>query len=153
MVLVRQKYNTQQKALAILAANSLNYQAECEYTCLNGEDLATLIRFHGQIPKGGKEQKLLKWKEICAAGTKPPPECFQWTVEEEAELLKLETEEVSMADTHLARQQETLKRELLITGANMTDKEWGAFCEKRQKKIVGRNGIVASVEGGDEEAV
>ena len=65
----------------------------------------------------------------------------------------METEEVSMADTHLARQQETLKRELLITGANMTDKEWGAFCEKRQKKIDERNGIAASVEGGDEEAV
>ncbi len=36
-----QKYNTQQKALAILVANSLEYQKGCEYTCLNGEDLAT----------------------------------------------------------------------------------------------------------------
>ena len=86
-----------------MAANSLKYQKEFEYTCLNGEDLATLYHFHGQIPKGGKEQKLLKWKEICATGTKPLPECFQWTDKEEAQLLKLETEEVSMADTHLAR--------------------------------------------------
>ncbi len=58
-----------------------------------------------------------------------------------------------MADTHLARQQETLKRELLIAGANMTEEEWSAFCEKRRKKIDKRNGIVMSVEGGDEETV
>ena len=45
------KYNTQQKALAILARNSLKYQAECDYKCLTAEDLGTLIRFHGQIPK------------------------------------------------------------------------------------------------------
>ena len=155
------KYNTQQKALAILVKNSLEYQAECEYTCLNAEDLGTLIRFHGQIPKGDKQQKLLMWKEICAAGTKPPPECFQWTDEEEAQLLKLETEEVCMADTLLYRQQETLKRELLIIGANMTVEEWSAFCEKRQKKIDEMNGIPTetvkevslSVVGGGKEAV
>jgi hypothetical protein len=101
------------------------------------------------------------WKEICAAGTKPPPECFQWTDEEEAQLLKLETEEVCMADTLLYRQQETLKRELLIIGANMTVEEWSAFCEKRQKKIDEMNGIPTetvkevslSVVGGGKEAV
>jgi hypothetical protein len=125
------------------------------------EDLGTLIHFHGQIPKGDKQQKLLMWKEMCAAGMKPPPECFQWTDEEEAQLLKLETEEVYMANTFLYWQQETLKRELLITGANMIQEEWSVFCEKRQKKIDERNGIVMepveedtlSVMGGGEEAV
>ncbi len=58
-----------------------------------------------------------------------------------------------MADTHLAPQQETLKRELLITGVNMTGEEWSAFCEKRQKKIDERNGIVVSVEGGDKQTI
>ncbi len=120
-----------------------------------------MIHFHGQIPKGDKQQKLLMWKEICAAGTKPPPKCFQWTDKEEAQLLKLETEEVCMADTPLYQQQETLKRELLITATNMTHKEWSAFCEKRQKKIDKKNGIVMepvkedtlSVMKGGEEAV
>jgi hypothetical protein len=46
-----------------------------------------------------------------------------------------------------------LKRDLLITGANMTEEEWSAFCEKRQKKIEERNGIAMSVEGGDEQTV
>ncbi len=48
-------------------------------------------------------------------------------------------EEITMADTHLGRQEETMKRELLITGANMTDEEWSAFCVLRQKKIDDRN--------------
>ncbi len=102
------------------------------------------------------------WKEICTAGTKPLPKCFPWTDKEEAQLLQLETEEVCMADTPLFWQQETLKKKLLITGANMTHKEWsGASCEKRQKKINKRNGIVTepvkeaslSVMGGGTKAV
>jgi hypothetical protein len=44
-----------------------------------------------------------------------------------------------MGDTHLGRQEETMKRELLITGANMRDTEWSAFCEQRQRKIKDRN--------------
>ncbi len=40
----------------------------------------------------------------------------------------MQTEEITMADTHLGRQEETMNRELLITGANMTDEEWSAFC-------------------------
>jgi hypothetical protein len=51
----------------------------------------------------------------------------------------LQTDEITIGDTHLGRQEETMKRELLITGANMTDTEWSAFCEQRQRKIDGRN--------------
>ena len=32
-----------------------------------------------------------------------------------------------------------MKRELLITGANMTDEEWSAFCVLRQKMVDDRN--------------
>jgi len=32
-----------------------------------------------------------------------------------------------------------MKRELLIAGANMTDTEWSAFCELRQRKVDDRN--------------
>ena len=38
-------------------------------------------------------------------------------------------------DTHLGHHEKTTKRELLITGANMTDEEWGAFCKQRHKKV------------------
>jgi hypothetical protein len=44
-----------------------------------------------------------------------------------------------MADTHFGRQDEMMKRELLITGANMTDEKWSAFCILRQKKIDDRD--------------
>jgi hypothetical protein len=48
-------------------------------------------------------------------------------------------EEITMADTHLGRQEETMKKELLITGANMTDEEWSSFFVLRQKKVDDRN--------------
>ena len=51
-----------------------------------------------------------------------------------------------MGDTHLGRQEQTMRRELLITGANMTDEEWSAFCEQRQRKIDDRN--QSPTEGG-----
>ena len=44
-----------------------------------------------------------------------------------------------MGDTHLDWQEQTMKRELLISGANMTGAEWSAFCEQRQRKIDDRN--------------
>ena len=39
-----------------------------------------------------------------------------------------------------------MRRELLITGANMTDEEWSAFCEQRQRKIDDRH--QSPTEGG-----
>ena len=44
-----------------------------------------------------------------------------------------------MVDTHVAHQEQSLKRHLLIVGANMVDEEWRDFCDKRQKKIDKRN--------------
>jgi hypothetical protein len=46
---------------------------------------------------------------------------------------------MTMGDNHLGWQEQTTKRELLIAGANMTDAEWSAFCEQRQRKINERN--------------
>ena len=51
----------------------------------------------------------------------------------------MQMEEMTMGDTHLGRQEQTMKKELLITGANMTDAEWSAFCEQRQRNIDDRN--------------
>ena len=51
----------------------------------------------------------------------------------------MQTEEITMVDTHPGQQEETMTRELLITGANMTDEEWSAFCLLRQKKDDDRN--------------
>jgi hypothetical protein len=101
-------------------------------------ELDILIRYHGAVSKGGKQEKTAKWKAICDKGKKPAG-CLPWTEPEEAALVKLQTEEITMGDTHLGRQEETMKRELLITGANMTVTEWSAFCEQRQRKINGRN--------------
>ncbi len=69
---------------------------------------------------------------------------------------RMQTEEITMGDTHLDRQEETMKRELLITGANMTDTEWSAFCKQRQRKIDDRNqpptaGGIGSTGGEYEE--
>ena len=133
-----QKFTVQQKALAILASKSLESQAISEYSNLTASELDVLIRYHGAIPKGGKQEKTAKWKSICDKGTKPAY-CLPWTESEEAALLKLQTEEMTMGDTHLGRQEQTTKRELLIAGANMTDAEWSAFCEQRQSKINERN--------------
>ena len=40
-----------------------------------------------------------------------------------------------MADTHLGRQEATARKELVITSANMTDKEWHDLCSEREEKI------------------
>ena len=133
-----QKFTVQQRALAILAGKSLESQAIAEYNNLTAAELDILIRYHGAVPKGGKQEKTTKWKAICDKGKKPAP-CLPWTEPEEAALLKLQTEEITMGDTHLGRQEQTMRRELLITGANMTDAEWSAFCEQRQRKIDDRN--------------
>ncbi len=133
-----QKFAVQQKALAILALKSLESQAVAEYTNLTAAELDILIRYHGAVSNGGKQEKTTKWKAICDKGKKPAG-CLPWTEPEEAALVKLQTEEITMGDTHLGRQEETMKRELLITGANMTVTEWSAFCEQRQRKINGRN--------------
>ena len=98
-----------------------------------------MIRYHGAVPKGGKQEKTAKWKAICDKGKKLASCCLPWTEPEEAALLKLQTEEMTMGGTHLGQQEQTMKRELLITGANMTDAEWSAFCEQRQRKIDDRN--------------
>ena len=41
----------------------------------------------------------------------------------------------AMADTNLGRQEATARKELAITSANMTDKEWRKLCSKREEKI------------------
>jgi hypothetical protein len=115
-----QKFAVQQKALAILALKSLESQAVAEYANLTVAELDILIRYHSAVPKGGKQEKMAKWKAICYKGKKPAV-CLPWTEPEEAVLVKLQTEEITMGDTHLGRQEETMKREMLIAGANMTD--------------------------------
>ena len=132
------KFTVQQKALAILALKSLESQAISEYSNLTAPELDTLIHYHGAVPKGGKQEKTAKWKSICDKGKKPAC-CLPWTEPEEEALLKLQTEEMTMGYTHLGRQEQTMKRELLISGANMTGAEWSAFCEQRQRKIDDRN--------------
>ncbi len=133
-----QKFAVQQKALAILALKSLESQAASNFATLMAAELDILIHYHGAVPKGGKQEKTAKWKAICNKGKKLAV-CLPWTEPEEAALCKLQTEEITMGDTHLGRQEEMMKRELLITGANMTDTEWSAFCEQRQRKIDDRN--------------
>jgi hypothetical protein len=115
-----QTFAVQQKALAILALKSLESQAVAEYANLTVAELDILIRYHSAVPKGGKQEKMAKWKAICYKGKKPAV-CLPWTEPEEAVLVKLQTEEITMGDTHLGRQEETMKREMLIAGANMTD--------------------------------
>jgi hypothetical protein len=133
-----QKIAVQQNALAILALKSLESQTALNFATLMVAELDILIHYHSAVPNGGKQEKMAKWKAICDKGKKPAV-CLPWTEQEEATLHKLQTEEITMADTHLGRQEETMKRELLITGANMTDEEWSAFCILRQKKVDDRN--------------
>ncbi len=116
----------------------LESQAASNYTTLMAVELDILIRYHGAVPKGGKQEKTAKWKATCDKGKKPAV-CLPWTKPEEAALCKLQTEEITIGDTHLGRQEEMMKRELLITRANLTDTEWSAFCEQRQRKIDDRN--------------
>jgi hypothetical protein len=97
-----QKFTVQQKALAILALKSLESQAISEYSNLTAAELDVLIRYHGAIPKGGKQEKMAKWKAICNKGKKPAC-CLPWTEPEDAVPLKLQTEEMTMGDTHLGQ--------------------------------------------------
>jgi hypothetical protein len=50
-----QKFSVQQKALAILALKSLESQAASNYATLMAAELDILIRYHGAVPKGGKQ--------------------------------------------------------------------------------------------------
>ena len=80
------------------ATKSLDFQVAS--TCLNVTELTCLIRYHGTVPKGAKAALLEQWKAICSKGTKPTP-CLPWTDEEEMNLQRLQTEEISMTNTHL----------------------------------------------------
>ncbi len=144
------KFAVQQNALAILALKSLESQTASNYAASTAAELDILIRYHSAVPKGGKQEKTAKWKAICDKGKKPAV-CLPWTKQEEATLHKLQTEEITMVDTHLGRQEETMKRELLITGANMTDEEWSAFCVLRQKKVDDRNQPPTTADSGSTE--
>ena len=44
----------------------------------------------------------------------------------------------AMADTNHGRQEAAARNELIITSANMTDKEWRKFCSKREEKVNAR---------------
>ncbi len=55
-----QKFAVQQKALAILALKSLESQAASNYATLMAAELDILIRYHGAVPKGGKQEKTAK---------------------------------------------------------------------------------------------
>jgi hypothetical protein len=133
-----QKFDVQQAALKVLETKSLEAQAASNYVCLTGKECHTLIRYHNGVPKVLAKDKVIQWKAICDGGTKPPV-CSAWTDEEEQKLQRLMTGEITMEDTSLGRSQNLMKRELIITAADMGNEEWNSLVAKRQILITNRN--------------
>ncbi len=98
---------------------------------------------HAKVGTRKKEEKLVAWLAIVNRG-RVPPSFEQWTNDDDAKLLEVQSDIVEMAHMALAHLEELKKKELVLAAMRMMDEEF-------QKLAANRNAlIVDSAASGDD---